>query len=126
MTTNVLDIQNNMMTSDSRWSVESTNAIFFIDDTDFDKMCVNGDRAFMFAGDGLLIQKWKDWAFDENRDTNNLPDVERTYIDGNGKPKTVSISLCGIIMSTRKIYFQRGLIGFDIAKFSGSGRMHAS
>lgn len=121
MTTNVLDIQNKMMTSDSRWSNTTSRAIFYIDNTDFDKMCVNGNCAFMFAGDGNLIQEWKDWVFDTNRDVSKFPDVEREYPNG----KKFSISLCGIIISSGKICVERGLMEFENAKFAGTGGVYA-
>lgn len=61
MTTNVLDREAGLFATDSRWSQQSGRWLVFVDDTAFHKIEVSGDTAFMFAGRGVAIQKWKDW-----------------------------------------------------------------
>jgi hypothetical protein len=63
MTTNVRDSQIGEFATDSRWSIdlrsEGVEAIIFIDDGNYNKIVVAPLRAYMFAGNSGVIDKWK-------------------------------------------------------------------
>lgn len=61
MTTNVYDGIQGVAGTDSRWSVERDYAIFYVDDTGFEKIVVRDDAVFLFAGNSAVIQQWKDY-----------------------------------------------------------------
>lgn len=116
MTTNVLDLRNNMAASDSRWSSRVGPFFFYVDDTGFDKMIARGYVVFVFAGDARLIQEWKDWAVNLPNNADVLPDYER---DG----RSIAVTLTN--MDTGELMFEREQIGNEEARFAGSGAVHA-
>ena len=61
MTTNVYDGALGIAGTDSRWSVERDYAIFYVDDTGFEKIFVRDDAVFLFAGNSHVIQEWKNY-----------------------------------------------------------------
>jgi len=66
MTTTVYDRVNKLIATDSRWSRELDDLgyfghVAFVDDTGFGKMSVRDDHVLTLAGNGLLIQHWKQW-----------------------------------------------------------------
>lgn len=62
MTTNVFDQASRMMATDSRWSMTfGSHRLVYVDDVRFDKIERYKEYAFMFAGNGMVIQRWKDW-----------------------------------------------------------------
>lgn len=62
MTTNVCDVSVGMLTSDSRWSRETGEWIIYVDDTGYDKIVFDAKLAFLFAGDMVNIDAWKQWV----------------------------------------------------------------
>lgn len=66
MTTTVYDRLNRLVATDSRWSrtlddLGYQGHVAFVDDTGFGKMAVREDHVLTLAGNGLLIQHWKQW-----------------------------------------------------------------
>ncbi len=66
MTTTVCDFINRVVASDSRWSTKLDdygfyNHIAFVDDTGFGKLSIRGNHVLCLAGDGKLIEQWKQW-----------------------------------------------------------------
>ncbi|WP_042141851.1 hypothetical protein [Pseudomonas parafulva] len=116
-----------MLASDSRWSFtlpDSPNLLAFVDDTGFDKLAIRGDHAMVFAGDGLLVEKWKQWFTQPKLDFDELPPVERE-IDDPLEPEPVLISLirtssCEILYETEDF-----LAYGESASFAGSGASYA-
>lgn len=112
MTTNVFDISQGILASDSRWSIPRDFGIIYVDDTGFDKMELALGHAFIFAGNGAVIQSWKNWIRDPNRPYQE-PDV-------NG------IALCIVNVTTVEISFEYGQdIALEEARFAGTGSYHA-
>lgn len=74
MTTNIFCKGNNTLASDSRWSflvrdgerLVSTTAIGYIDNTGYDKIVYDEDTGFVFAGNGPLIDQWRQWVLNGN------------------------------------------------------------
>jgi len=66
MTTNVLDRRNARIASDSRWSVDSVNFVYFVDDTGFDKIAERSSAVMICAGNSGLIDQWKTWFCSPN------------------------------------------------------------
>ena len=117
MTTNVLDLRNGIATSDSRWSTDSGNFFFYVDNTGFDKIVSKGPFAFVFAGDSGLIQEWKDWA-------SNLPDNSEVWPDEDRFGKSVAVTVTN--MKTGHVLFERKQdFSTHEAKFAGTGSIHA-
>ncbi len=127
MTTNVICRMQKMLASDSRWSFAlpgSPNLLAYVDDTGFDKLAIRGDHAMVFAGDGLLVEKWKQWFTQLELDFEHLPPVERE-IEGLLEPEPVLISLirtssCEILYETEDF-----LAHGESATFAGSGASFA-
>lgn len=66
MTTTVYDRVNRLVATDSRWSrglddLGYPGHVAYVDDTGFGKMAVREDHVLTLAGNGLLIQHWKEW-----------------------------------------------------------------
>ncbi|AVT58535.1 hypothetical protein H0261_02905 [Pectobacterium versatile] len=66
MTTTVYDRVNKLIATDSRWSRKLDELgylghIAFVDDTGFGKMVVRDDHVLTLAGNGQLIEHWKQW-----------------------------------------------------------------
>jgi hypothetical protein len=70
MTTNVFDGPARIVATDSRWSWPVIDGRWFVylDDTGFDKIQVLNDLVVMYAGDGQLVQAWRDYFADEARE----------------------------------------------------------
>lgn len=116
-----------MLASDSRWSFtlsSSPNLLAYVDDTGFDKLATRGDHAMVFAGDGLLVEKWKQWFTQPMLDFKHLPPVERE-IEGLLEPEPVLISLIRTL-SCEILYETEDLLSHgDSATFAGSGASFA-
>lgn len=110
MTTNVLDIVRATIATDSRWSVPLDFAVIYVDNTGFDKIEVANGHAFMFAGNGAIIQSWKDWI--------RVPTRYAPQVDG--------IALCVTRMADAVVTFEYGQdIVLENARFAGTGAYHA-
>ncbi len=119
MTTNVLDMQSLMMTTDSRWSAEVGDLIFYLDNTGCDKISVRGNNeyAFIFAGDGLVIQSWKDWIASNQKGSAGMP----------AKKNDPLIAMCIVNLKNFKIEHEHGQsITHPVAKFAGTGAVPAN
>jgi hypothetical protein len=116
MTTNIYDQDARKLASDSRWSINSPEFVLFIDDTGFDKIFSHSNIVMMFAGDGMLIQLWKDWLVKPN--IQSIPPVS------NGDS---SIAICMVNTDTSTLLFGYGQnIYTGTAWFAGSGSIHAA
>ncbi|KGA34262.1 hypothetical protein KU74_12375 [Pectobacterium brasiliense] len=131
MTTTVYDRVNKLIATDSRWSKKLDDLgylghIAFVDDTGFGKMVVRDDHVLTLAGNGLLIEHWKQWW---GGDLNSpRPPI---LIDGQE-----AITLHIVKMSTNTIIFDIGhvLAAYNVdddgnkvinAVFAGTGSHHA-
>lgn len=63
MTTNVFDGVGGVVAADVRWSTLATDTkwMIYLDEPNYSKLVLKNNLAFLFAGDGLAIQAWKDW-----------------------------------------------------------------
>ena len=115
MTTNVFDGAAGVVATDSRWSWQWDKYIVYLDDTGFEKIQVLDDLVVMFAGNGLLIQAWRDY----------LAAVPR--ILANQPAETKKVSVCMIDAQSGE--FVRSAGGdyqvFDTSRFGGTGGAHA-
>lgn len=123
MTTNAIDRTNRLVVSDSRWSIPiDANSIAFVDDTGFDKLANRQFHTMAFAGDGVLIEKWKGWFLAEQLDFHNLPPLQR--LEGNALV-TLYFSLVQkpdcIVVFNSGWWIHHG----EHASFAGSGAPHA-
>lgn len=64
------------MATDSRWSIQHGNWLFYLDDTGYDKIERMNGMALMFAGYGAKIQEYKYWLRSNPADDSNMPDVK--------------------------------------------------
>lgn len=123
MTTNAIDRLNRLVASDSRWSILlDGNRIAYVDDTGFDKLANRQFHTMAFAGDGVLIERWKGWFLAEELDFDNLPPFQR--LEGNALV-TLYFSLvqkpdCTVIFNSGW-WIHHG----EHASFAGSGAPHA-
>ncbi|MEQ5201640.1 hypothetical protein ABN228_03885 [Providencia rettgeri] len=130
MTTTVYDRINKQVACDSRWSVDLTQHgytghILYVDDTGFEKIANRGDFAMVVAGNGGLIQRWKEWWSSEALEQMHPPVV---------LPTGQCISLYIVQKSKNKVIFDKGhklaALNADTneieAVFSGSGGNHAA
>ena len=105
MTTTVYDRVNRLIATDSRWSRKLDELgypghVAYVDDTGFGKMVVRDDHVLTLAGNGLLIQHWKDWW------TGDLSEPRPPIlIDGQE-----AITLHIVQMSTNEIIFDIGQV----------------
>lgn len=113
MTTNVYDSLVGVMTSDSRWSVQHGKYLIYIDDARFEKIEKYQNSLFMFAGDGIKIQAWKDWIRSAPTSGLNRPDCEE-----------ICICIADQLKNT-VAFMERQDIVKDGGYFAGSGSMHA-
>lgn len=123
MTTTIYDRLNKFVASDSRWSKSVPGMpdwIVFVDDTGFGKIAVRGQKVLCLAGDGELIQEWKDW-WRASSIILQHPRVE--------KPTGEKVALYAIDMGKNKVMFSQnlGCVHLDPATqelqalFTGSG-----
>lgn len=61
MTTNVYDKIAELLTCDSRWSIQVGDWVAYVDDTGYDKLVFDNRLAFLFAGDLPEVNYWKEW-----------------------------------------------------------------
>jgi hypothetical protein len=122
MTTNAIDIQQLIVSSDSRWSCLVDDQLHFVDDTNFDKIVVNEDAVMICAGDGELIGEWHEWF---RRPDCYETETPRTEITRGAITETVCITILGRPDGT--ILFIRGSYHtIDMhALFAGSGAIFA-
>ncbi len=117
MTTNIYDACARKLASDSRWSINRPNFVIFVDDTGFDKIFTKNNFAMMFAGNGMLIQIWKNWLSVDNPDLSRIPSVQMG---------TEAVVLCMVNMNDASILFEYGQqICLKDVRFAGSGSEHA-
>lgn len=103
MTTTVYDRLNQFVASDSRWSMALDGLpgwISYVDDTGFGKISLRQKKVLCLAGDGELIERWKDWWTAPTISV-AYPDVENA---AGGK-----ISLYAIDMESNEILFHQNL-----------------
>ncbi|WP_313063439.1 hypothetical protein [Atlantibacter hermannii] len=103
MTTTIYDRVNRLVATDSRWSrglddLGYPGHVAYVDDTGFGKMAVRDDHVLTLAGNGLLIQHWKEWWSTDLSDPR--PPI---LIDGNE-----AITLHIVKISTNTIIFDIG------------------
>ncbi|PYD36437.1 hypothetical protein CT690_24185 [Serratia plymuthica] len=131
MTTTVYDRVNRLIATDSRWSRNLDEFgylghVAYVDDSGFGKMATRDDHVLTLAGNGLLIQHWKEWWAGDLG-------VPRPPILINGEE---AISLHIVKISTNSIIFEIGekLAAQNVdddgnkvinAVFAGSGAIHA-
>ncbi|RTF27157.1 hypothetical protein D9B84_00640 [Serratia marcescens] len=131
MTTTVYDKVNRLIVTDSRWSkllddVGYPGHVAYVDDTGFGKLAVRDDHVLTLAGNGLLIQHWKQWWAGDLSE--QRPPI---LIDGQE-----AISLHIVKISTNEIIFDIGeklsaqTVDDDGNKvinavFAGTGAYHA-
>lgn len=118
MTTNVYDRAHLIAGTDSRWSITNDFAIFFVDDSGFEKIVATDTAVFLFAGDSAVIQQWKTFLFSE--DQTSEPPLDR-------------IALLMVDKTDGDVIFSHGqdIQPEDddrklIASFAGSGARHAA
>ncbi|MBD8180203.1 hypothetical protein IFU25_00665 [Pantoea agglomerans] len=103
MTTTVYDRINKLIVTDSRWSKDLTEFgypghVAYVDNSGFGKMCVRDDHVLTLAGNGMLIQHWKEWLSGDI--SKPRPPI---LIDG-----TEAISLYIVKISNNEILFDKG------------------
>lgn len=94
----------------------------FVDDTGFEKISVAQEWAFVFAGNGALIEKWKMWLASDPKGRAGAPPVSV----GTGA-NTSSIALHIANIATKKIGFSYGTARQygEEAFFAGTGGLYA-
>lgn len=128
MTTNVICKDQNLLTSDSRWSIEGFDGqphlIAYVDDTGFDKLAVSPQFAMVFAGNAELIERWKAWFAAPKLDLINRPPA-MAHVNNGTSPVSVTIGL--VEKATGDMIFSAGMFMShrEVARFSGSGAQFA-
>ncbi|EPU1130214.1 TPA: hypothetical protein ACIJRQ_002743 [Klebsiella oxytoca] len=83
MTTTAYDCDKNVVASDTRWSAKLSlidgDYILFADDTGFNKIVHRLGGAMFCAGDGLTIQKLKEWWLADPFEPEALPDLQHNH-----------------------------------------------
>ncbi len=122
MTTNVLDKRNSRVASDSRWSIQKGDELFYVDDTIFEKIVDRGQIVMICAGNAHLIRVWRDWF----SNALTLPYPPTLVQLGNGKFDTIHLTI--VVKEGFQTFFTRGEYANhgDDARFAGSGRNHAN
>lgn len=122
MTTNVYDKSAQKAGTDSRWSINTDYAVFYIDDSGFEKLVHTENGVFIFAGDSKVIQDWKDYLFDESANDSLQDD-----------PGLDGIAMLMIDKADGSVIFEHGqdiqytdIDGELVASFAGSGARHAA
>jgi hypothetical protein len=113
MTTNVFDGNAGLIATDSRWSISWSKWVVYVDDVRFEKIERYLTSAFMFAGQGLKIQEWKNWIRSAPQDDTSMPTCD-------------GLSVC-IVDTARNVvtFSERQDIVKDGAYFAGSGSRFA-
>ncbi len=113
MTTNVYDSKTGVMATDSRWSHMFGSRILYADDLAYSKIELYKSSAFMFAGDGEMIQSWKDWISSSPTDASAMPGYD-------------GVRVCVVDIPSKAVRFKQPQdITKDGGYFAGSGSMHA-
>jgi hypothetical protein len=117
VTTNVFDKAKNVLASDSRWSYELKSdgspapiAVAYVDDTGYDKIAYDIDTGYLFAGDGLLIDKWRTWALSDIQVMLQRP------------PVTDGFAICMTDLETGDVIYEHGQQVIDTyCRMAGTG-----
>jgi hypothetical protein len=117
VTTNVFDGISGVVAADTRWStLTSSNWMIYIDEPNYPKLVIKeigGDKyGFLFAGDGVAIQNWKNWL-SSNQTT--------------ARPSALSMAICIVDLMQRKHIYHEGqeYLAVDALSITGSGALHA-
>ena len=122
VTTNVIDLASGLSVTDSRWSNQKAEFLLFIDDAGFEKIVSYEGFAFTFAGNGYLIQVWKNWLASNPPVLFPLPPVEMILENG----QALSMAVCIVQMNVKNLIFHRNsAIVYDSALFAGTGATQA-
>ena len=121
MTTNIYDKAAKTVAADSRWSIElSDGRLWYVDDTNYDKIHSTSQFVTLFAGDAVVINTWKAWL-----DSDGI-DQMQSEMD---LPATNDTSIGVIDIDSGLITFKRNTSNFvcpnDSYFFSGTGASHA-
>lgn len=101
------------MATDSRWSHIFGSRLVYVDDLSYSKIEIFENTAFMFAGDGRMIQSWKDWISSAPTDSSAMPGYD-------------GVCVCVVEISSKKVRFKQPQdITKDGGYFAGSGSMPA-
>lgn len=101
------------MATDSRWSIQHGSYIVYLDDSGYEKILLWNGHAIMFAGNGGLIQQWKDWIRSNPPDASNQPPEE-------------GICVCIVDMAAKKVKSSVKQIVLPVGGyFAGSGQIYA-
>lgn len=118
MTTNVYDKGALKAGTDSRWSFNTDYAVFYVDDSGFEKIVDTESAVFLFAGDSQVIQAWKDYLLDDS-----------IKLD----PGLSGIAMLMVDKSDGSVILEYGqdiqypdVNGEMLASFAGSGARHAA
>ncbi len=121
MTTNVYDKNALKAGTDSRWSFNTDYAVFYVDDSGFEKIVNTPNGVFLFAGDSQVIQAWKEYLFDDSVKA------------GNDDPGLKGIAMLMVDKTDGSVIFEHGQDiqaagphGEMVASFAGSGARHAA
>lgn len=123
MTTNAIDLRKRIISSDSRWSIEHGEKLYFIDDTGFDKIADRHQGSIICAGDGILIEQWRNWFTTPILNMAARPPYDRK--DPDGKDRAIVVSLVFKGESRRMLSQGWYLLHGQDAKFCGSGAEYA-
>lgn len=113
MTTNAYDKNLGVMATDSRWSINYRDYILYLDNTGYNKIEVIADYIYMFAGDGVKIQEWKNWL----RSAPNPQTIPTDY-------KGINIGVADRRTKDMDTY-GNGSLNMDDGFFAGSGTLYA-
>ncbi len=130
MTTTVYDVEQRVVSSDSRWSIDLTplgspGCIAYVDDTGFDKVAERATHILSLAGSSELIGMWKQWwagdVLTEPQPPVELPGDRKVVLSIINKSTSTVDFDCGpklaqVCSDTAKM----------IAVFAGSGSQHAA
>ena len=117
MTTNVVDLidAKKVLACDSRWSFETNNYLYFVDDSDYDKLYFNRVLVAVFAGNSTVIDNLKVWLQHMNGD---MPELDGSSI--------IAYRLSdGVIFARNHTYCLESEDNIPMAVFSGSGSYDA-
>ncbi|MEM5276693.1 hypothetical protein VSR17_16835 [Cupriavidus taiwanensis] len=115
MTTNVFDGAAGVIATDSRWSWKFGNYVVYLDDTGFDKIQVLEDLVIMYAGDGRMVEAWRNYLGASPRELAKQP------------AETKEVSVCMIDAKTGHFVKSAGGVYrlFETSRFGGSGGSYA-
>jgi hypothetical protein len=122
MTTNAIDRKQRVIASDSRWSIDAGDMLFYVDDTGFDKIADRHFGSIICAGDAILIEEWRNWFLTPRLNTADLPRVERPT---NAEPAKILLTV--LLRPDVSILFTKGwsVSVDDHGIFAGSGAEYA-